>query len=192
MISQLLSLQHQKKPPNYKETAEQELARQRDTLAFEIAVRCLTILRYLVENMQGLPISVCSRLYTTYDIPVLLTEILVAKPWVKNNKLYMAGKWKEWDQEQLGQAEAQVCAPKNPKFNYKMLFKQVWLSLRYLLLDPDCPKYYPITENRRNQLVRLLPLISPTLLDQLAPLIELKVSEMILQSVFIKVQGVSL
>lgn len=117
IISQLLSLQHQKTPPNRKETAANELARQRDTLAFETGIRCLTILRYLVENMQGLPISVCSRLYTTYDIPVLLTEILGAKPWVKNNKLYVAGKWKEWDQEQLGQAEAQVCAPKITKIS---------------------------------------------------------------------------
>lgn len=124
IISQLLSLQHQKKPPDHKETAEHELTRQRDTLAFEVGVRCLTILRYLVENMQGLPISVCSRLYTTYDIPVLLTEILGVKPWVKNNKLYVAGKWKEWDQEQLGQAEAQVCASKTSNFIHKLLLSR--------------------------------------------------------------------
>lgn len=88
---------------------------------------------------------------------MLLTEILSAKPWIKDGKQYFGGKWNEWDHIQVVAAEAQV-----------------WLTLRYVLLDPECSKYYPITESRRNHLTRLLPMMSPTLLDQLSPMIELK------------------
>lgn len=37
-----------------------------------------------------------------------------------------------------------------------------------------CGSHYEITDSRRSQLVKLLPLMSPTLLDQLSPLCELK------------------
>ncbi|KAJ8925944.1 hypothetical protein NQ315_009796 [Exocentrus adspersus] len=154
--SQLLSVTKEEAGAN-KETAEKELLRQRNNLAFDIGIRSLSIIRYLSECMDRLPISVYSRMYSTYDIPVLFTEILSSAPWVKNGQQYVAGSWKNWDREQLGQHEAQV-----------------WLTLRQLLLDPECPKYYSITDTRRSQLMRLLPLLTPVLLDQLSPLIELK------------------
>nr|CAI5848633.1 unnamed protein product [Callosobruchus analis] len=115
-----------------------------------------SIIRYLTENLDRLPFSITSHVYTTYDIPVLFTEILCVAPWTKDEKIYSGGTWKVWDNEQLGSAEAQV-----------------WLTLRQLLLDPECPKRYHLTESRRNQLAKLLPLMRPTLLDQLSPLIEL-------------------
>lgn len=47
-------------------------------------------------------------MYSTYDIPVLFTQILMAAPWIRNGQMYIAGSWKTWDNEQLGQSEAQV------------------------------------------------------------------------------------
>lgn len=42
------------------------------------------------------------------------------------------------------------------------------------MLDEECLKFYPMTDNRKFQLMKLLPLMRPTLLDQLSPLLELK------------------
>lgn len=39
---------------------------------------------------------------------------------------------------------------------------------------PSCGRYYEITDTRRSQLMKLLPLMTPILLDQLSPLCELK------------------
>ncbi|KAF7273666.1 hypothetical protein GWI33_013613 [Rhynchophorus ferrugineus] len=156
VISQLLNAKPRDQP-QHRENAEEELFRQRGNLSFEIGIRALSMLRYLTENMDRLPISVCNRVYTTHDVPVLLVEVLHAKPWQHDDKQYHNGKWSQWDGERLAQAEAQV-----------------WLTLRHVLLDPECPKYYPITENRRNQLVRLICLMGPHILDQLSPLAELK------------------
>lgn len=39
---------------------------------------------------------------------------------------------------------------------------------------PTCGRHYEITDLRRSQLAKLLPLMSPVLLDQLSPLCELK------------------
>lgn len=32
----------------------------------------------------------------------------MAAPWIRNGQMYIAGSWKTWDNEQLGQSEAQV------------------------------------------------------------------------------------
>lgn len=50
----------------------------------------------------------------------------------------------------------------------------MWLTLRQILLDEECLKYYSVTEGRRSQLMKVLPLMKPTTLDQLSPLLELK------------------
>ncbi|KRT82900.1 hypothetical protein AMK59_4797, partial [Oryctes borbonicus] len=63
----------------------------------------------------------------------------------------------QWDGEALAQSEAQV-----------------WLALYQILMVPSCGRYYEITDSRKSQLMKLLPLMSPLLLDQLSPLCEFK------------------
>lgn len=153
--SQLLVIKVSETP--LKESAVEEIRRHKRALSFDIGIRCLSILRYLSDNLDKLPLNVTSRIYDVQDVPVLLIEILLSKPWVRDGKLYAAGRWKEWDGECLGQAEAQV-----------------WLTLYQLLLDKACLSHYPLTESRRNQIMKLQPLLTPLLLDQLSPLLELK------------------
>lgn len=141
-----------------KETATQELNRQRDNLSFDVGIRSLSIIRYLCENMERLYVGLCSSIYIKYDIPILFIEILKLKPWIRNhNEQYISGNWKPWDQEVLCPSEAQVL-----------------LTLRHILLDKACQQYYSITESRRTQLGHLMSFITPVILDQLSPLIELK------------------
>ncbi|EFA06630.2 Zinc finger MYND domain-containing protein 10 homolog-like Protein [Tribolium castaneum] len=134
-----------------------ELLKQLEDLKFDIGIRCLSIIRYMAENLDRLPLSTTSRMYTTCDIPILFAQILTTRPWIRDGKQYSAGRWMDWDGEALGQAEAQV-----------------WLTLRQLLLDPACREYYTVTEARRAQLAKLMMLLTPVLMDQLAPLVELK------------------
>lgn len=83
--------------------------------------------------------------------------MLLERPWVRDRKQYSGGQWVPWDGESIISVEAQI-----------------WLALRQLLLDPACPTHYNITDSRRCQLMRLQPLLSPILVDQISPLIELQ------------------
>lgn len=47
-------------------------------------------------------------MFNTHDVPVLLIQILLNKPWYKNGKLYTGGRWLKQNDEALAQAEAQV------------------------------------------------------------------------------------
>ncbi|XP_044265003.1 zinc finger MYND domain-containing protein 10 homolog [Tribolium madens] len=134
-----------------------ELLKQLEDLKFDIGIRCLSIIRYMAEYLDRLPLSVASRMYSTCDVPMLLAQILLVRPWIRDGKQYSAGKWMDWDGEALGQAEAQV-----------------WLALRQLLLDGACRDFYTVTESRRAQLGKVMVMLTPVLMDQLAPLVELK------------------
>lgn len=48
------------------------------------------------------------------------------------------------------------------------------MAIRQLLLDKACVTHYALTESRQNQIKRIMPLLSPVILDQLSPLVELQ------------------
>lgn len=112
-------------------------------------------------------------MFKIHDVPVLLIQILLHTPWCKNGKLYSAGRWIIQNNEALSQAEAQVKIYINNVKIFNFIF-QVWLALHQLLTHSSCATHYSLTDSRRSQLMKLLPLMSPILLDQLSPLIELK------------------
>lgn len=63
---------------------------------------------YSYTSIFSLPLTITNQVYNAYDVPVLLVEILLCKPWHKDGKVYSAGRWVELQDEALGQAEAQV------------------------------------------------------------------------------------
>lgn len=64
---------------------------------------------YFHALFHRLPLNISTQMFSGYDVPVLLIEILLDKPWFKSGKLYSGGKWMKPSDEALGQAEAQVC-----------------------------------------------------------------------------------
>ncbi|XP_018329244.1 zinc finger MYND domain-containing protein 10 isoform X2 [Agrilus planipennis] len=153
--SQLLVVK--KSPVNLQEKGKKEINRQKNDLAFEIGMRCLTIIRYMAEYLERLPLSVCTGMYQENDVPVLLVQILLERPWIDQGKSFCGGRWYDWDGEALNKIEAQV-----------------WLTLHALLLNPLVSTHYFLTESRKTQLLKVLPLLTETLIDQLALLQELK------------------
>ncbi|KAF5290976.1 hypothetical protein FQA39_LY14507 [Lamprigera yunnana] len=153
-VSQLLTFVMNKEEETEKTP---DLTRQKDDLTFNIAIRSLTIIRYIADHLERLPIAITARIFGINDVPVLLTQVLIEKPWIKKGKEYIGGKWKDWDGESVPRVEAQV-----------------WLALRQLLLDPACVTHYDITDSRKSQLAKLQPLLSPIIVDQISPLIELQ------------------
>lgn len=145
------------------EKASDEIERQKKDLLFKIGFRCLTILSFIADKMNSLPISVIRRMVVTHDIPCMLSEILHCKPWIRSiNKIekYIDDKWvpvNGIDIVKLTKTEAQV-----------------WFCMRNLLFNRDAMGYYEINEFRQRELGKCQLLLSVHVLDQLPPLGELK------------------
>ena len=68
----------------------------RDHHFFQICMKCITILRYLCDHIDELPLGVSTRLTITHDVPVLLVQLMATKPWIKTskNQVFEGATWK--------------------------------------------------------------------------------------------------
>ena len=59
-------------------------------------MKCITILRYLCDHIDELPLGVSTRLTITHDVPVLLVQLMENKPWIKTskNQIFEGAVWK--------------------------------------------------------------------------------------------------
>lgn len=48
-------------------------------------MRCISILRYLAEFLDSLPLCAISRMLSVHDIPYLLVQLIENRPWSKND-----------------------------------------------------------------------------------------------------------
>lgn len=148
---------------NANETVTEELERQKRDLLYAIGMRCLTILSYLADKINVLPLSVARRMVQTHDVPCLLSEILHCQPWKRNIhrvEKFIDEKW----------------TPVNGSDVLKVTKTeaQAWFCLRQLLFNQDVRKHYEINEFRQRELSKCQALLGVHVIDQLPPLAELK------------------
>ncbi|XP_077281435.1 zinc finger MYND-type containing 10 [Temnothorax americanus] len=142
----------------------EEIAEKQKAFEFDIGMRCISILHYLIEILDSLPLCAVSRMLAIHDIPYLLAQLIESQPWKKQNEdgeaMTYEASWRKIKANEIG------------KMNKRE--GQVWFGLRELLLNPKCSPYYEITEHRLSQLSKLQRHLHEDVLDQIAPLIELK------------------
>ncbi|XP_063633402.1 zinc finger MYND domain-containing protein 10 [Cydia splendana] len=149
------------------ETAPEELERRQRDLQFDISMRCITIVRYIAEHMEGAGVgaSIATGLYKTNDVPSILAHLLQEAPWHRTTEsgelqAFNFGRWaKPSEDERLQMHRTEV---------------QLWLCLRQLLLEPRLAHQYPIDECRRTAFCRLQARLTENMLDQVPPLGDLK------------------
>ncbi|KAM7358882.1 zinc finger MYND-type containing 10 [Cochliomyia hominivorax] len=141
-----------------------ELERQKRDLIYKIGLRCISILSYLADNANSLPISATRRMVVTHDIPWLMADLLNFRPWQRRTKKgiekFIDEKWTAVK----GEAVAKVSKHE----------AQAWFCLRQILFNTNLMQSYEIKDERRQQLSKCQGLLHETLLDQLPPLIDLK------------------
>mmetsp|Transcript_24978 Transcript_24978/g.82320 ORF Transcript_24978/g.82320 Transcript_24978/m.82320 type:complete len:423 (-) Transcript_24978:1254-2522(-) len=142
----------------------ERLEEQKKKIDFSCAISALTVLRFIVENAETVPISVLSRLLTEQDIMQTLIPLLDDAPWTrKKDKViekYEDGKWIEVSQDDLHRISKTEA--------------QVWLTLNCLLLHPECRRKYEWTENRKSLVMKLSKYFNELLIDQLPILSEMR------------------
>lgn len=149
---------------NYSEGAAEELERQQRDLFFKIGLRCLTILGYIVDKLDVLPLSAASRLVQIHDIPCVLSQILHLTPWRRRSEKgvekFIEEKWTPV----AGDAVMKLVKVE----------AQTWLCFRQLMFHPSVARQYAINDFRQREISRCQGLLNDILLDQLPPLSEFK------------------
>lgn len=149
--------------PNCHVNAGEELERQKRDLLYGIGLRCLTILSYLADKVNVLPLSVARRMVQTHDVPCLLSEILHCQPWQRNvtqPEKFINEKWQSVSRGDI------LKVTKNEA--------QTWFCFRQLLLNRNVMQHYEINEFRQRELAKCQALLTVHILDQLPALVDLK------------------
>jgi len=141
-----------------------ELLKQSHSIQFEIAVKAVSIIRYITDVIERLPLSVASRIFKTLNVPCLLVELIQNPPWSKTSegviKKFIDGDWKiveGVDNLKLTKVEAQP-----------------WLALFNLLMSPSLSAKYDFNNFNRSQILKLRSYLNEVLLDQLPILIDFR------------------
>ncbi|KAJ8047698.1 Zinc finger MYND domain-containing protein 10 [Holothuria leucospilota] len=142
----------------------QDLIHQDKKLQFDIGVKSLSILRYLTDHLESLPLSVATRMLNTHDVPCLLVQLVEDRPWccLRDGKLfkYEDGKWQEIQPSE--------------RLRLSRLDGQVWIALFNLLLGPQCINKYEYNDHNKNQVLKLRGFMTEVTLDQMPSLCDLQ------------------
>ncbi|XP_075997520.1 zinc finger MYND domain-containing protein 10 [Genypterus blacodes] len=140
----------------------EELQIQSAALEFEIALKALSLLRYITDHANS--ISVINRMLCTHNMPCVLVQLLDCCPWSRHTageiEKYINGKWQK--------------IPEEDRIKMTKVDGQVWIALYNLLLKEDYQRKYDFNSYNKNQLLKLRNFLTEVLIDQLPNLMELQ------------------
>ncbi|NXJ51313.1 ZMY10 protein, partial [Spizaetus tyrannus] len=142
----------------------QELQKQAETMEFEISLKALSVLRFITDQVESLPLSALTRMLNTHNLPCLLVELVEHCPWSCRE----AGKLKKFENG------AWHVVPPEDQVKMTKLDGQVWLALLNLLLSPECQRKYHFDGFNKSQLLKLRAFLTDVLVDQLPNLVEMQ------------------
>uniref|UniRef100_G1MRR7 Zinc finger MYND domain-containing protein 10 n=1 Tax=Meleagris gallopavo TaxID=9103 RepID=G1MRR7_MELGA len=150
--------------PNCAYPPPQELQKQAEMMEFEIALKALSVLRFITDQVGSLPLSALTRMLNTHNLPCLLVELVEHCPWSCRE----AGKFKKFENGTW------LVVPLEDQMKMTKLDGQVWLALLNLLLSPECQHKYHFDGFNKSQLLKLRAFLTDVLLDQLPNLVEMQ------------------
>uniref|UniRef100_A0A8D0ENA0 Zinc finger MYND domain-containing protein 10 n=1 Tax=Strix occidentalis caurina TaxID=311401 RepID=A0A8D0ENA0_STROC len=142
----------------------QELQKQAEMMEFEISLKALSVLRFITDQVESLPLSALTRMLNTHNLPCLLVELVEHCPWSCRE----AGKLKKFENG------VWHVVPPEDQVKMTKLDGQVWLALLNLLLSPECQRKYHFDGFNKSQLLKLRAFLTDILMDQLPNLVEMQ------------------
>uniref|UniRef100_A0A8C5J682 Zinc finger MYND domain-containing protein 10 n=1 Tax=Junco hyemalis TaxID=40217 RepID=A0A8C5J682_JUNHY len=142
----------------------QELQKQAEVMEFEISLKALSVLRFITDHLDSLPLSALTRMLNTHNLPCLLVELVEHCPW----SCWEAGKLKKFENGTWH------VVPPEEQGKMTKLDGQVWLALLNLLLSPECQRKYRCDGFNKSQLLKLRAFLTDVLIDQLPNLVEMQ------------------
>lgn len=148
-----------------KETPYDTLCRQKLEIGFASAVSALSMIRFVTDHINSVPVSILARLLDSQDLCLAMVPLVENPPWTRQTG---AGKCEKF----IDQKWVEV-TPDN-RVRLTKTEGQVWLCLYNLLMDNECRKHYKWNTHRKDVVLRLRRYFNDVLIDQLPMLIDLR------------------
>lgn len=125
-------------------------------------MKCISLVRYLTDHIDSLPLGVANRLCLNHDVPVLLGQLLESKPWIMSTpgqgfKIFEGSDWIPDTSGSMAKLEGQT-----------------WIALYNMLSKKAFSDKYQLHHYRLNVLGKLGGQINDVVVQQLPILAKLK------------------
>lgn len=135
--------------------SEGGLDQQVNDMEFALGIVSLSLLRFITDHLQGMPISVIQSLVEQCDIFCVLVPLVEQKPWIKTTQrgklLFENQEWQSYtDTAKIPKTEAQV-----------------WLTIYSLFMNEDVRRKYDLNSYRKGNLLRLRRFLNEVVVDQI-------------------------
>ncbi|XP_062503160.1 zinc finger MYND domain-containing protein 10-like isoform X2 [Corticium candelabrum] len=146
-------------------TGRQELKRQYKQIQFQVTVKAVSILKYIIDHLNSLPLSIMTHLLNKNDMICCFVELIENPPWTARKKdghsvKFINGKWQKIEDGEL--------------MKLTKLEGQVWLSLFCLLMNPDCQRKYEFNSHNKTVVLKIRGRLLEVIVDQLPCLNDLQ------------------
>lgn len=166
---------------------------------FSRAVASVTLVRFIAEHATALPLGVATTILDKFDIPVLVSQILNGRPWLRKvenppsaagTKANASSRQKQ-TQKFVDNKWIPVQPDSDDRLTVTPLEAQLWLLLVNILCSAIFRERYEITPSRKEALASLKRHFNEVLVDQIPVLADLhraieEVNLMQLPSTFLK------
>ncbi|XP_048348070.1 zinc finger MYND domain-containing protein 10 isoform X1 [Sphaerodactylus townsendi] len=142
----------------------QELKKQAETMEFDISLKALSVLRFITDQIESLPVSAVTRMLNTHNFPCLLVQLVEHCPW----SCYEEGKLKKFENG------AWYVVPPEDHIKMTKLDGQMWIALYNLLLSAECQRKYNFDNFNKSQLLKLRAFLTDIVIDQFPNLLEMQ------------------
>ncbi|XP_048348072.1 zinc finger MYND domain-containing protein 10 isoform X3 [Sphaerodactylus townsendi] len=161
-----LVLHHEASIINLLETVffHKELKKQAETMEFDISLKALSVLRFITDQIESLPVSAVTRMLNTHNFPCLLVQLVEHCPW----SCYEEGKLKKFENG------AWYVVPPEDHIKMTKLDGQMWIALYNLLLSAECQRKYNFDNFNKSQLLKLRAFLTDIVIDQFPNLLEMQ------------------
>ena len=139
-------------------------------IEFQIAMSCISILRYISDHLEQLPFPVRHHMMNVKDVPVLFVTLMELRPWRRRIKKYNEKSKKKEEIEEIYENNNWTTLMQH---KYPKLEAQILITIYNLVMNQDNNKKYEITEYRQNQLLRLRKYFTEDLYDQIPQMMNL-------------------
>jgi hypothetical protein len=137
---------------------------QRETMIAR-AMSCVSLLWFVVERLQELPLAAARDVLSKHDLIVGFANLLEAQPWLRRGPGGAVEKFSGGRYNAIPAANAMMIVPTEA---------HAWFALHYLLCDRACRAQYHYTTFRKEQILRVKRLLNETIVDQIPALVDVQ------------------
>ena len=144
---------------------KEELRKRHKKISFNVALKCVAIVRYIGEHSKDVSLGITTRVLNTYDFPAIFAGLIDSPPWVFRQD---DGQWLKYDNNKWNPASHEEVK------NVSKLEGQLWIGMLQFLMSEHCQPNYQLNSSNQAAILKIRAHFHPRVLDALPALLDLQ------------------